>query len=197
MIPSRRALKDDLDARFARLEAIGIDTMADLLAALKSKATIAQVASETDLSVDYLSLLRREANSYLPNPASLGKLPNVDSVHVQVLADQGISNTRHLLRNAAKRGAREELAERTGIPISCLDELACLSDLCRLYGVGPVFARLLYDAGFQTLDSLRGSTAEDLVRLYEERTGKPADFGAHEIQVTLELAAVLDRIVEV
>jgi len=196
LIPSRRALKADLESRFARLKTLDIGSMADLLDALKTKSAIARVASETGLSTDYLTLLRREAKSYLPNPVPLRKFPGIDSAHTETLADRGISNSRHLFRVATLHSEREALAERASIPMKLLDELICLSDLSRLYGVGPVFARLLYDAGFPTVGSLRSCTAEDLVRLYEERTGKPADFGAHEIQVTLELAQALDDVVE-
>ena len=170
--------------------------MADLLAALKTPAAIATKSSETGIPADYLTLLRREAMSYLPNPVSLAKFPGVDPTHVQALADLGISHSRHLFRRAATRLKRKALAATAGLPMACLDELICLSDLSRLYGVGPVFARLLYDAGFQTIGALRRCTAKELVQLYEERTRKPADFGAHEIQVTLELAQVLDDVVE-
>jgi hypothetical protein len=196
MIPSRRALKEELDSRFAKLGELGIDSMAGLLAALKSKFAVAQVSDATGLTIDYLTLLRREANSYLPNPVPLGKFAGVDPTCVKALASLGITNTRRLFRVAAERAARNDLANETGISIACLDELMCMSDLSRLYGVGPAFARLLYDAEFRTVESLRASTAEDLVQLYEERTGRAADFGAHEIQVTLELAQSLDIVVE-
>ena len=197
MIPSRKALKDDLEHRFALLKARGLKSMADVLSALKAKVSMALVASETGLSLEYLNLLRREINSYLPSPVVLSKIPGVDSQLVDTLAAVGITNSRHLFRSAATHAARIELAASLGVPSERLDELICLSDLSRLYGVGPVFARLLYDAGFHTMETLRSKTAEDLVALYEKRTGKPADFGAHEVQVTLEMAAVLDAVVEI
>ena len=197
MIPSRLALKDDLEHRFTLLKARGLKSMADVLSALKAKVSLALIASETGLSLEYLNLLRREINSYLPSPVVLSKIPGVDSQLVGALAAVGITNSRHLFRSAATRATRTELAASLGEPSERLDELICLSDLSRLYGVGPVFARLLYDAGFHTVETLRSKTAEDLVALYEERTGKPADFGAHEVQVTLEMASVLDAVVEI
>jgi len=197
MIPSRRVLKDDLENRFAQLTALGIESMAGLLAALKSKDALDRVAVDTGLPVDYLTVLKREVKSYLPNPVSLGKFAGIDPRFIQALANLGIGNSRQLFRVAAQRQARKDLANETGVPVDSLDELVCLCHLSRLYGVGPVFARLLYDAGFQTVESMLGCTAEDLVRLYEERTGKAADFGVHEIQVTLELAQRLDTVLEI
>jgi hypothetical protein len=38
-----------------------------------------------------------------------------------------------------------------------------------------------------------GHTAEDFIRIYEERTQKKADFGVGEIQFSLELAQELDQ----
>jgi predicted RecB family nuclease len=42
-------------------------------------------------------------------------------------------------------------------------ELVKLSDLVRVSGVGPVFARLLYEAGVDTIETLAQSTPEHLL----------------------------------
>ena len=71
-----------------------------------------------------------------------------------------------------------------------------LSDLSRIYGVGPVFARIIYDVGIRSVREFVECTAEDFVRIYEEKEHKKADFGVNEIQFSLELAKELDIAVE-
>jgi predicted RecB family nuclease len=75
-------------------------------------------------------------------------------------------------------------------------EIVSLSDLSRVYGVGPVFARLIYDVGIRSIEEFVGHTAEEFIHIYEEQTQKKADFGVGEIQFSLELAKELDPAVE-
>jgi nucleotidyltransferase/DNA polymerase involved in DNA repair len=105
----------------------------------------------------------------------------------------GIKNTRHLFNTASHKNDRERLAATTEIPIHRLDELVGLSDLSRAYGVGPVFARMLFDVGIKSIRDLIGYSAEEIIRIYEKSTEKTADFGVAEIQFTLDLAKELNR----
>ncbi|MCK5795109.1 MAG: hypothetical protein KAH12_10400 [Anaerolineales bacterium] len=73
LIPSRMPLKEDLETNFQILEGKGIQTLGDLIAALKNKNKIREFSSSSGISEKYLTLLRREANSYLPNPVPLDK----------------------------------------------------------------------------------------------------------------------------
>ena len=108
----------------------------------------------------------------------------------------GIKNSRHLFNAASKRTERDRLSKRTEIPIDILDELVGLSDLSRAYGVGPVFARVIYDVGIKSIQEFIAYTAEDLIRIYEQKTQKKADFGVNEIQFSLKLATELELMVE-
>jgi nucleotidyltransferase/DNA polymerase involved in DNA repair len=92
---------------------------------------------------------------------------------------------------------RQTLAEETDIPLVILDELVCLSDLSRAYGVGPVFARLIFDVGIKSIKEFIALGAEDFFRIYEEKKQKKADFGVNEIQFRLDLARELAIGIEV
>ncbi len=50
--------------------------------------------------------------------------------------------------------------------------------------------------GIYSIKELVETTAEQLIRLYEEKTQKKADFGSNEIQFSLELAKDLEQIIE-
>ena len=196
MIPSRASLKDDLDERFRILENSGITNHKELIGALKTKPKIEQYSKETGLSVEYLTLLNREAKSYLPNPIRLDKFPGVASEYVEKLESVGIKNSRHLFNAAKDRTERERLSQTTEIPIEIMDELVGLSDLSRAYGVGPAFARMIYDVGIKSIQEFAGYAAEDFIRIYEEETQKKADFGVNEIEFSLELAKELEIAIE-
>jgi predicted flap endonuclease-1-like 5' DNA nuclease len=197
MIPSRVSLKDNLDERFKILDDYGITNLKELIDSMKTKTRIDRLSEETRLPKVYLALLKREANSYLPNPVRIDKFPGVPIEHVTKLAAEGIKNSRQLFNRAKTKTDRERLSQEIEVPFATLNELVCLSDLVRAYGIGPVFARLLYDVGIISIREFTQYAAEDIVRIYEEKEQKKADFGVNEIQFSLELAKELDIAVEV
>jgi len=197
LLPSRASLKDDMDERFRRLEITGITTMKDLIDALNTKPKIERVPQETGVPVAYLTLLNREAKNYRPNPIRIDKFPGIPANYVERLSDVGITHSRHMFQKAKDTQQRAHVSRTTDIPLTILDELIGLSDLSRLYGVGPVFARILYDRGMTSVAVLRTYTAEDVIRLYEDTTQKKADFGVSEMQFSLELAHELEIAIDV
>jgi len=196
MIPSRVILKVDIDGRLAKLEEKDITNLKELIDKLKTKTKIEQFSNETGLSVEYLTILNREAKSYLPHSIRLDKFAGIETSYVKRLDDAEIKNTREILKVAGEKCKREQLSEETGIPIEVLNEIVCLSDLSRAYGVGPAYARMIYDMDIKTIQAFVKKTAEDFVNIYEEKTLKKADFGINEIQFSIELAKELDIIVE-
>jgi len=197
VIPSRVSLKDELDERFKILEINSITNLKELIDALKTKLKIELFSEETGLTIEYLTLLRREAKSYLPNPVRLDKFPGIPTKYVNRLETEGIINSRQLFNEAKGRNERERLLQRTEIPFEILNELVCLSDLARAYGVGPVFARIIYDVGIKSIKEFVENTAEDFIKIYEEKEQKKADFGVNEIQFSLELAKELDIAIDI
>ena len=197
MIPSRVSLKDELDERFKILEINGIKNLKELIDVLKTKPKIELFSKETGLTIEYLTLLKREAKSYLPNPIRLDKFPGIPTKYVDRLDAEGIRNSRQLFNEAKNKNERDQISKRTEIPIEIMNELVCLSDLARAYGVGPVFARMIYDVGIKSIKEFVENTAEEFIRIYEDKEQKKADFGVNEIQFSLELAKELDIAVEI
>lgn len=192
MIPSRVSLKEDLDGKFRVLENTGITNLKELVTALKTKPKIAEFSKETGLSIQYLTLLSREARSYLPNPVRLDKFPSISSAIIEKLEAVGIKNSRHLFNAAQTKAEREELAHQAESPIARIDELYGLSDLSRVYGVGPVFARMIYDVDIHSVHKFVQYSANEFIDIYEAQTQKKADFGINEIEFSLILARELE-----
>ena len=197
MIPSRVILKDKIEERFNILEANELKNLRELIDKLKTKQKIESFANLTGLSIEYLAILKREASSYLSNPVSLSSFPKIKREYVEILEKEGIKNSKQLFSKAKDKDDRGKLAESTAIPMEYLEELIYLSDLSRAYGVGPVFARILYDVGIHSIKQLISHSPEELVNIYEEKSGKKADFSADDIRFSIDLAKELDIAVEI
>jgi hypothetical protein len=196
MIPSRMILKEDLESRFDKLRALGLETLGDLLQALKTKSKIAALAEKSGIPERYLIILNREAKSYFPNPVRLDQFSGFSPSVIQALRDQGITHSRHLFERAQNPEERVEQARKTGISMELISELLCLSDLVRLYGFGPVFARLVYDVGIRTVEEILQYTPQQVIEIYERESGQKADFSPDDIQFSLEVARFLDLAVQ-
>ena len=192
LIPSRLPLKDGLDEKIKILTDHDIHNLGDLITSVKNKKKISELSARTGIDEDYLNLLRREANSYLPNPVSVDRFGVIPPEILDHLANEGIKNSRHVFERLQKKGTLEVLVNDTGINQEILEELLALSDLVRAYGVGPAFAKLLYDTGIHSISDLKRYTPQEVIELYEDQSGKKADFSASDIKFCLDLIQALD-----
>ena len=192
LIPSRLPLKEGLTSNFQILEGEGIQTLGDLISALKNKKKIGEFSSASGISEKYLTLLRREANSYLPNPVPLDKFSGFEEKDINKLAAAGVKNSRHLFEIVKDNLDSGSLPAKFGVSSEILIELAGLSDLVRAYGVGPAFARILYDIGIHSISEFRSYSPQQVIDFYEKKTGKKADFSTSDIKFSLDLVQVLD-----
>lgn len=162
LLPSQRILKEQVDERFDILASMGIHTLKDLLTALSTKKKIEKLAQVSGIPEDYLTILRRRAGIYTPDPVALDKFPGIAPEHIQSLAAVGIKDSKQLFVHALTEQARTELSAAANVPGNVLLELVKLSDLVRAPYVGAVWARLFYAAGTDTLKKLAESQPEEL-----------------------------------
>ena len=192
LLPSRRMLQEDIPVRFSILEQMGIRNLEDLTTALSTKKKVARFAQDSGLPEDYLTNLRRQTLIYTPNPISLAKFPAIDPSYVERLAAIGVMQTRQLFEQGQSREGREALAELSGVPVQVVFELVKLSDLARVGWVGPIYARLMYEAGTQTMAKLATASADELYKnmrvVNAERRYTTASFSAKDVAKTIELA---------
>ncbi|MCJ7624369.1 MAG: hypothetical protein MUO76_12770 [Anaerolineaceae bacterium] len=83
LIPSKSILKEKLNARFEILASTGIQNLKDLIDALKNKNKIGAFSEQTWLEVLYLTILKREASSYFPNPVRISNFAGVKDQVIQ------------------------------------------------------------------------------------------------------------------
>jgi uncharacterized membrane protein len=194
LVPSRRILLDDMDAVFDKLNDAGLTSLAELLTTLKNKSKLDQLAAQSGIAADYLNLLRREASSYLPKPIALKQFSNISRDTLDSLQTMGLTNTKHFYGYCQNGPGLQVLAAKTQRSHRILTEILALSDLSRLYGVGPAFARLLYECGIQSVTQFCRHTPRQLADLYAAHTGGRLDFSLSDMAFTLQLAYYLPDI---
>ncbi|MHA1934330.1 MAG: DUF4332 domain-containing protein [Candidatus Thorarchaeota archaeon] len=133
-------------------------------------------------------------------PFSLAKFRGVNQTYVKKLAKMGIKNVDHMLEAGKTPKNREDLAERSDVPIDAILEFVKLSDLTRLGAVKTIRARLYYDAGIDTVEKMAQWNPEDL-RAYllewVERTGfKGIATLPKEAEHTTAAAKMLPKVIE-
>lgn len=186
-IPSQKILLEDIDHRFARLKAHGIENLAQLQKALKTKSNVESFSKTTGLPLDYLTVLRREVNGYHPKPIKLSEFPGVNPDAVNQLEQVGIKNTKQLFPHILTPDERSKFAEQNQIEYDDILDLTGLTEAARLKWVGPKFARLLVESGYDSVEKVANSDFEELyqslVRINEEKDIYRGKFGLEDMKV--------------
>lgn len=197
---SRRPLKEDIPGNFALIEAQGIENLQQLRDALKSKKKLADFSQASGLPEDYLVLLKREVGSYTPNPFNLSKVPATGPKIIEKLEAIGIKNTRHLFDRGLTESGRSAIADQAALGENQVLEMVRIADLARIWGVGPYFTRILYEAGY---DSVQAVAEADLEVMYQEvnRINKeqgitPIMASKGEVGMCIDYAKLLPQVVE-
>jgi hypothetical protein len=183
ILPARRILQEKMPERFASLRKAGIETVADVVSALKDRGRIGALAERTGLPEEYLLWLAREARSYRPNPFALRDISGLDPIHIEALERLGIKTTKALFDRAVGRADRARLAEETGIPEPDLLATVKLADLARIRGMGKTFVRLFASAGADCVDVL---AREESTALHERLYAVNAERGLSSVVPSLK-----------
>jgi len=201
LVPARQCLKEEMPERYAVLRGAGIDTVADLVRALKDRAATAQFAEETGLPNDYVVWLGREARSYRPNPFALPDIPETDPALLASLEAVGVKTTKALFDRAAGAADRKELATSVEAREADLLDLVKLCDLARIRGMGKTFVGLFAAAGADCADVLAkeepSALHERLHAVNERRDLSSAVPSLKDVTEYVEMAKELPKDLEI
>ena len=133
-------------------------------------------------------------------PFKVGKFVNVNQDYVQRLLESGIENVTQMLDAGRTPTLRQELADKTRIPLDSIIEFVKLSDLTRVGALRSVRARLYHDAGVDTPEKLAAWNPEELRQMFLEFIEKSGFEGIaplpKEVLNAVESAKKLPKIVE-
>lgn len=107
-------------------------------------------------------------------PFELKKFRGANPKYIDKLASIGIRNVKQMLEAGKTRVGRQNLSEKTGIPLEAILEFVKLSDLARIPGIKGIRARLYFDAGVDTVEKMAEWNPKQLREMlieFVERTG--------------------------
>lgn len=162
LVPSRASLLDRIDGKLKALEQQGITTLANLRNELRNSKRLEAVSNATGIETQYLILLRREIEGYFPKPSALKVFDWLPKGAIAILEENGIRDTTALYKAASSGNGRTELAKSTGVDVSILEALVRLADLTRVQWVSPTVARMLVEAGYDSVSKVAAADADDL-----------------------------------
>ena len=181
LLPGRRMLLEELDARFAAFADLGLTTVAQLKASLATPQKMASLVQKTGIPEEYLVILRRELGSLTQKPVSLVEFRDCDPSRIDSLAAIGIRTSQTLWECGNDASA----------------ELFALCDLVRINGVGAAAARAFYEAGYVSVGAVAEANAADmLVRVSAVNTEKgyyKARLGKKDMQFCIDYAKLLEK----
>lgn len=167
MLPGRVILKENLDANFKTIEKEGITNVDELINTLKTKKKIEAFATKTGLSIDYLTILRREANAYISKPVHLKEFPCISKAFVETLAKHGILHTKHYFELSITSADRKNMQKISDASMEEVLQLTKLSNLVRINSVGPLFSTMLLDTGYDTIEKILESDDQKIFEALE------------------------------
>lgn len=157
LLKSQKILGENIEKNISILANLGIKNLEQLRLRLKSKLDVAKFSEESGLSIEYLTLLRREVNSYLPKPLNFKDIPDIDDSIIEKLLNLGIKNSKQLFPFILNKNLRNEFSQKSGLSSDETNELTAFTDLARLKWVGPKFSKLLIEAGFNSVEKVKNT----------------------------------------
>ncbi len=192
LLPGRRILQEDLDARFDAILKAGAGNLHELKAALATPEKLAAFAAKTQMTTDYLTILKREMGSFEQKPVPLGEFPETEKTLLDGLAKEGIRTSKDLFEHC-KSGAGET------IPADAAERLTALCDLVRINGVGALAAVTFYEAGYRSVRDVANADAGEMLRkvcaVNEEKQYYKAKLGTKDMQFCIDYARTLMKLV--
>ena len=192
LLPSRIILKTNIEEHFNVIKKQGVNNVEELMNALKTKPKLQIFANKSGIPETYLTILIREINSLRPNPNKIKDFPEIAENTIQKLEKAGMKTTLDLYSKVLTQKDRSDLAKQTGISENEILELAKLTDLSRVRWVNHTFARVLYEAGYDTAEKVAKADYNELYQkvkqLNAERNLFKGQIGLHDMKLCVEAA---------
>lgn len=159
---SRKILTVDAEEIFDKFISSGIISCQEFINRVSNKKKIVLLAEMLEISEEYVTMLKREVQSYKTKPVNFADIPEIEDEVIECLDDNNIIHTKHFFDLAFIKDLRSSLQKKLNFTNEQMFDLLNMSDLSRINGVGPVFIRLNLDAGITSAKQFATSTAEEI-----------------------------------
>ncbi len=175
LLPSRRVLADHIGSVVARLVADDVVDLEGLRRLLSDKKRYPELSDRLEVDEGYLVILNREVNAYKTKPVALRRLEVFTEAELDALARARITSTKHLYDRCWAREARAALAAELGVDLGRMDVALRMSNVVRINGAGPKFARFFLDIGLSRPEDFRDVDPSEIADRYNASiAGDPA-----------------------
>ncbi|MBI9044803.1 MAG: DUF4332 domain-containing protein [Anaerolineaceae bacterium] len=200
VLPSQKVLLEDLENRFNCIQSFGLQNLADLQEKLKTKKHVQDFSEESSVPLEFLTVLRREINSYQPKPIHLKEFPGVDLESVRKLEAVGIKNTKQLFPFVQTAFDRKVFSCTHQISEDEILDLTKLTDVARIKWVGPKFARLLVETTFDSVQKVANADPEalfvELMRVNDEKRIYKGNLGKEDLAQWINTVQDVPQVIE-
>ena len=155
LLPSQQVLKEDVDRRFAIIAGQGIQNILQLQDMLKTKGKVSSFAKATALPEPYLTVLRRELNSYTAQVRKIADFSSIGDGLKAGLAALSILTMEDLYDRVLTPEKCTALAVELPASVDDVLMLTKLADVSRLRYVNPPFATLLAHSAYDTVAKIK------------------------------------------
>lgn len=191
-IPSQLILKDAIEERFAYFKDQGIGHAQELLNYLKKKENIIDAAGDPIFTQDYLTVLLRHLKGMLAKPRKLVDFSWINPEIITKFKNLGIKNTKQLYDKILLADTRKDQLQKAGITDEEIYELERETDLTRIQWVNHTFARVLYEAGYETIEKIQNADYKqlhlDVLAANREKDLFKGNIGLKDMHVLVGLA---------
>jgi len=167
LVPSRAPLMDGLPEKMAALKRQRILTLANLRQELKNPRRLEAISTATGIDAQYLTLLRREIESYFPDPFPLTAFDWLPQAEIEKLVKAGVCDSADFYLVVRDPAWETDFVRSTGINTVVLEDLYRLTDLTRIQWVSPTTARMLIAASYNSASGVAAADAEELCAALE------------------------------
>ncbi len=197
LLAARRILRENIDEHFDELDKSGIKNLQQLSDSIDNSENLEALSVKTQIPPDYLAILKRELSGIIKKPVLIADFPYIPPDTFKKLGENCVQTSKDFYELTNDGRDIHDICSRTKITEESAKELCSLCDFIRINAVGPVFARVLFESGFRSIEEIASSSASDILdRVTEVNDARKITrvlLGENEIQMCIDFAKILLR----
>ena len=162
LIPSWQIVLENIDLNFEIIQNSGFLNLAQLKKALKSSKKAKEFAALHNIPEKYILVLRREVQSHHPPDRNLIDYPTLSKDFYEKLSRLDYLTCIQIYPKIKTISDRKTFSQKSKITLNELDYLAHLIDVSRLRYVSPIFATLLVESGYDTIQKISQANPNEM-----------------------------------
>ncbi len=167
LVPSIEPIKNSIEEKMNIIKNKGIENLSELRKIIKNKDKMVAFAKEVGIEDNYMILLRREIEGWIPKKNNLNEFKTISRKTVEVLEKMNIKTTDKIFDLWQIKKEKEKIIKEFKNEVNELEIVVQMSDLTRVRWVSPVVAQILFELGYENPKKISETNAEKLYRDFD------------------------------